>query len=290
MEKVNRKYYNNLHYTIDWENSVICLKDEFYNELKTFDKWKGFKKIGGSSVGDILIKGDIFKSDFKAYCHITRIKMPVLSKKYINAGVILEPKIFEVLRNQYKDLEIQNFVASEVNYDYFEGIDQVISGVPDGYIPKLQTILEIKTAGEKKYDLWANNGIDPSYRKQAQLYAYLMSKKLNQQITKYAIVAAFLKEDLTKHINDYLNPQDVDLNQRKIKVYPFHVNQNEVLDDISYVKNWYQKYTNQKTSPKFNRSIHSDDLEYLACSSPDEWIKLLDKWKSLKKADIDVKP
>lgn len=290
MENIKRKYYNNVHYTIDWDNSVIHLKDEFYNELKTFDKWKGFKKIGGSSVGDILIKGNIFKSDFKAYCHIARIKMPVLSKKYINAGIILEPKIFNVLRDKYPNLEIQNFVAQEVNYDYFEGIDEVISGVPDGYIPSLETILEIKTAGAKKYQLWAKEGIDPSYRKQAQLYAYLMSKKLNKQINKYAIVAAFLQEDKTKNINDYLTPDLVNLYQRHIKVYSFNVNQNEVLDDIKYVKNWYTQYTNQQTSPKFNMSIHADDLEYLACCNEQEWCKLLEKWKSQGKADSDVMP
>lgn len=78
--------------------------------------------------------------------------MPVLSKKYINAGVVLEPKIFDVLRSSFKGLEIQNFVASEVEYDYFKGIDDVISGVPDGYIPSKKIILEIKTAGEK---IWA---------------------------------------------------------------------------------------------------------------------------------------
>ncbi|AKF41100.1 hypothetical protein MCANUFG4_01491 [Mycoplasmopsis canis UFG4] len=290
MTKVNRKYYNNIHYTIDWENSVIKLKPEFLSELQTFSKWTGFKKIGGSSVGDILIKGDPFKSEFKAYCHITKIKMPVLSKKYINAGVILEPKIFDVLRQQYKNIEIENFVASEVGYDYFQGIDDVISGVPDGYIPSMKVILEIKTAGEKKYETWEREGVDPSYRKQAQLYAYLMSKKTNSKIDKYAIVAAFLKDDKENNINDYLNPELVNLYERRMKLYSFNVNDSEVLDDIKFVKEWYKKYTSTDTSPKFNRTINADDLEYLACSNEEEWISLLEKWKSMGKADLDVMP
>ncbi|UWV93725.1 hypothetical protein NW062_07565 [Mycoplasmopsis cynos] len=58
-------------------------------------------------------------------------------------------KIFDVLRSQFKNLEIQNYVVADVGYDYFSGIDDVISGVPDGYIPSKKTILEIKTAGEK---------------------------------------------------------------------------------------------------------------------------------------------
>lgn len=288
--KVARKYYNNVHYTIDWNNSVIILKPEFHKELLTFSKWTGFKKIGGSSVGDILIKGDIFKSEFKAYCHIAKIKMPVLSKKYINAGSILEPKIFDVLRSQFKNLEIQNYVAADVGYDYFSGIDDVISGVPDGYIPSKKTILEIKTAGEKKYDLWEKNGVDPSYRKQAQLYAYLMSKKLNCDVNKYAIVAAFLKEDEEAGINDYLNPEAVNLYQRRMKTYSFDVNKFEVAEDIKLVKEWYEHYTKSNTSPKFNRSTNADDLEYLACSNEQEWIELLGKWKAIGKADPDAMP
>ncbi|WBP84145.1 MAGa7180 family putative nuclease [Mycoplasmopsis edwardii] len=288
--KVSRKYYNNVHYTIDWENKVLVLKSEFHKELLTFDKWSGFKKIGGSSVGDILIKGDAFKNEFKAYCHITRLKMPVLSKKYINAGVVLEPKIFDVLRSSFKGLEIQNFVASEVEYDYFKGIDDVISGVPDGYIPSKKIILEIKTAGEKKYELWNKSNVDPAYRKQAQLYAYLMSKKLNEKVEMYTIVAAFLKEDKQLNINDYLEPEKVDLNERIIKAYPFKVNEHEVLSDIKEVKDWYAKYTQSNTSPQFDRSINADDLEYLSCSNEEEWIALLEKWKAMGKADPDTKP
>ncbi|UWW01261.1 hypothetical protein NW064_02615 [Mycoplasmopsis felis] len=127
------KYWNNIHYIIDKEKRVIKLLPDFFNELKTFDKWKGYKKIGGSSVGDILIQNK-FKSQFNAFCHITRLKLPVLSKKYINAGIILEPKIFDVLRNTLKNQKIENYKAEDYNYDYFAGVDDVLSGVPDGFI------------------------------------------------------------------------------------------------------------------------------------------------------------
>ncbi|SYV96843.1 Uncharacterised protein, partial [Mycoplasmopsis edwardii] len=65
-----------------------------------------------------------------------------------------------------------------------------------------------------------------------------MSKKLNEKVEMYTIVAAFLKEDKQLNINDYLEPEKVDLNERIIKAYPFKVNEHEVLSDIKEVKDW----------------------------------------------------
>ncbi|MGZ9797178.1 MAGa7180 family putative nuclease [Mycoplasma sp. 4013] len=277
-----RKYFNKQHYIIDKENRVIKLLPEFYSELKTFDKFRGYKKIGGSSVGDILIENK-YKSQFNAFCHITRLKLPVLSKKYINAGTILEPKIFDLLRAKSPNLYIENYEAKNFNYDYFAGVDDVLSGVPDGYIPSLNRILEIKTAGESKKDKWEIEGVDASYRKQAQLYAYLMSKKLNKPITTYSIIAAFLIDAL----GDYLNPQAVDLNKRKIKSYTFNVNNAEVEEDIRLVKDWYYKYTNTDTSPQFDFSNDADQLEYLECENYEQYNQLIARWKAIGKADKD---
>ncbi|WP_036431201.1 MAGa7180 family putative nuclease [Mycoplasmopsis felis] len=277
-----RKYWNNIHYIIDKEKRVIKLLPDFFNELKTFDKRKGYKKIGGSSVGDILIQNK-FKSQFNAFCHITRLKLPVLSKKYINAGIILEPKIFDVLRNTLKNQKIENYKAEDYNYDYFAGVDDVLSGVPDGFMPEHNMILEIKTAGEKKQELWQKDGVDPSYRKQAQLYAILMSKKLNTRIDKYSIVALFLKDEE----GDYLKPEEIDLTKRKIKTYTYKVNENEANEDIKLVKDWYYKFTNTDISPEFNFLDDADQIAYLECQNNEEYQQLINKWKSMGKADLD---
>ncbi|TDV24067.1 hypothetical protein BCF59_0011 [Mycoplasmopsis mustelae] len=277
-----RKYYNNQHYIIDRANRVIKLLPDFYKQLQTFDRWNGYKKIGGSSVGDILIS-NTYKSQFNAFCHITRLKLPVLSKKYINAGITLEPKIFNFLRSKLPNKHIENYEAAKFNYDYFEGIDDVLSGVPDGYIPDQKMILEIKTANENKYASWEKNGVDASYRKQAQLYAYLMSKKNNSKVSKYAIIAAFLKDSE----GDYIAPQNVDLNQRKIKSYTFNVNDLEAQEDIRIVKDWYYKYTHTDTSPQFDFLNDADQLAYLECSNNEEYQALIQKWKDAKKADLD---
>ncbi|UWV77828.1 hypothetical protein [Mycoplasmopsis cynos] len=75
-----------------------------------------------------------------------------------------------------------------------------------------------------------------------------MSKKLNCDVNKYAIVAAFLKEDEEAGINDYLNPEAVNLYQRRMKTYSFDVNKLEVAEDIKLVKEWYEHYTKSNTS------------------------------------------
>ncbi|VEU75943.1 MAGa7180 family putative nuclease [Mycoplasmopsis columboralis] len=272
---VKRKYYNNVHYFVDEVNKVVRLSESFHQELLTFDKFKGFKKIGGSTVGDVLLSGG-FKSQFAAFCHIARIKLPVLSKKYVNAGTILEPKVFDAFRAAYPNETIYNYEAAQYNYNFFEGKDDVLSGVPDGYLPSRNCVLEIKTAGESKIDKWEKE-VDPSYRKQAQLYSYLM------KATSYKIIALFLKDEE----GDYLHPENVNLRKRKIKAFDFEVNYQEAEDDIKKVKSWYYHYTKSGVSPQFNLSVDADQIEYLKCSSPQEWEALLQRWIQMGKADAD---
>ncbi|WP_025755459.1 MAGa7180 family putative nuclease [Mycoplasmopsis cricetuli] len=273
-----RKFYNNVDYFIDETNKTIKLAPEFHKKLLTFNKFHGFKKIGGSTVGDVLLAGP-FKSQFAAFCHIARIKLPVLSKKYVHAGEVLEPKVFDAFRKAFPNLEIQNYIAKDYNYNFFEGKDDVLTGVPDGFIPKLNCVIEVKTAGETKLPKWLKE-VDPSYRKQAQLYSYLMNAK------SYKIVALFLKDEE----GDYLDPEHLNINKRIIRAFDFPVNYQEAKDDIQKVKNWYYKYTKSGISPKYNLSIDGDQIQYLKCSNEQEWIELLNTWIKSGKADPDTTP
>ncbi|WPB54722.1 hypothetical protein SAM46_01010 [Mycoplasmopsis verecunda] len=254
-----RKYFNKKDYTIDYKNQVLILSDELYSKLHSNNQFDKYKKMGGSSIADILIK-DAFKNEFSAFCHITRLKLPVLTQKYVHAGVVLEPRIFDYLREKMPNVSIENYEAAAYNYDFFAS-DPIIGGVPDGFLPSKNMILEIKTAQEKKKDVWEKEGVDPSYRKQAQLYSYLKGAD------SYAIVALFLKPEL----GDYEQPEEIDLAQRHMKTYPFKLNKQDALDDIKKIKDWYNFYTNTKTSPKFDLSINADQLEYLECASMEEW-------------------
>ncbi|WLP85785.1 MAGa7180 family putative nuclease [Mycoplasma seminis] len=273
-----RKLFNKKDYSIDYQNQVVILSDHLYQALHSQNQFEKYKKMGGSSIPDILIK-DAFKNEFNAFCHITRLKLPVLTQKYVHAGVVLEPRIFDYLRSKMPGVEVQNFEAAKFNYDYFAS-DPIIGGVPDGFLPNKNMILEIKTAQEKKKEIWAKEGVDVSYRKQAQLYAYLKGAD------SYAIVALFLKPEL----GDYETPENIDLATRSLQTYAFKLNKQDALDDIEKIKNWYNFYTNTKISPKFDLSANADQLEYLECSTFEEWEALLNKWKAQGKADPDIKP
>ncbi|WP_426461607.1 MAGa7180 family putative nuclease [Mycoplasma hafezii] len=321
-----RKYYNKKDYLVDLENRVLILGPELYEKLHSNNKWTKYKKIGGSSIGDILLKNEPFKSEFSAFCHITRLKLPVLAEKYVRAGTVLEPIIFDKLRENQPNknvAKIINYVAADYNYDYFDGLDPIFGGVPDGYMCSLKelelkkqldenhlatqqainlgdlslanylkeqkvlleqkyaelhkegVILEIKTAGQKKMEKWDAGEVDLSYRKQSQLYAYLNGN------FRYVIVALFLEEE------DYIDPEKVNLDQRNMRSYKFTINENEVKDDITTVRNWYTKYTNTNISPQFDLNKDQDQVDYLLCENETQWAELLDKWKKIGKADAD---
>lgn len=283
---MNRKYYNGKEYILDEKEQVVILSPDFFAQLKDkSNKFKSYKKIGGSTVADVL-EVTAFSSQFNAFCHISRLKMDALQKKYIYAGTVLEPKIFDVLRKKFKGLDIENYSAKDYNYDYFADKDDIIGGVPDGYIPSKNMILEIKTTGSKNFETWNkknSNGsfenIPSNYRKQAQLYSYLMNSK------KYSIVAAFLEEDK----GDYENPEGIDLEQRRIANYTFAVNESETVDDINKIKQWYRYYTNTNVSPKYNLVKDKMQVDYLRCKNEQEWEELLNKWKQEGKADLDFR-
>ncbi|WP_369086002.1 MAGa7180 family putative nuclease [Metamycoplasma spumans] len=266
-----RQYFNKTHYTLDFENKVFIVNEDLLkirqsNKPGTFN---GFRKMTGSALGDIMGLGS-FKSQFAAYARLCGFGMPVLDTKYIDAGVILEPKILDIVKKSLKR-DLQTYPAKKYNYDYFKN-NELFGGLPDGYCSDLNLVIEIKTAGRKKYDQWLEYGVDPSYIKQAQLYTYLMGSE------KFSIVACFLEED------DYANPEAVDITKRIIKNWNFTINQEQVLDDIKFCTEWFEKYTNLGISPVWNDLIDGDLIEFLKCENQDQWEKLYLKWVEDKKA------
>nr|WP_307925651.1 hypothetical protein [Mycoplasmopsis bovis] len=74
------KYYNGVHYTLDEVNHQVILMDKFQEQLLGTNKFLKFKKLGGSSISNILTP-DRFNSEFKAFCHIARISSSCFTKK-----------------------------------------------------------------------------------------------------------------------------------------------------------------------------------------------------------------
>lgn len=266
-----RKYFNGKDYNLDLENQVVRIAPEFYEKLinKQLPYGKGFKKIGGSSIGDVLLV-DQWKSQFVAFCRIAWIGLPILDTKYIDAGNAIEQKVLDAVA-EMKGSPVKGYPAAKYNYDYFAGKDDVVGGLPDGLLEKEGIVLEVKTTGEKNYDKWAQWGVPAGYIKQASLYTYLMG------LEKYSIVATFLKEE------DYAHPEDYPIRQRRIKSYNFTIVKSQVEDDIKKVKEWYYKVTKEGVSPKFDPVKDKDQIEYLKCSNEEEWQALLSKWRTMGK-------
>lgn len=264
--EIKRKYYNGQHYVLDESNKVVILLPEFHDLLinKKLSFGRGFKKIGGSSIGDVLTV-DAYKSEFAAFCRMADIGIPVLDRKYVDAGIAIEGKVLEAFEKETKQI-IERFPGEKYAYDYFKDKDDVVGGLPDGYIKGMNAIIEVKTAGEKKYDSWVTYGAPAAYQKQAQLYAYLMGA------SQYIFLATFLKED------DYINPNNYPISQRKKFAKAYKINIAQAEDDIKRVKEWYYKYTKSGVSPKYNEILDSDLLQWLACSNEFEWEELKQKW------------
>ncbi|WP_338822585.1 MAGa7180 family putative nuclease [Mycoplasmopsis felifaucium] len=278
-----KRFYNGVHYVLDEKIQVVKLLPEFHNQLLNGNGFNTqFKIFGGSSIADVL-ETDSYKNQFTAFCHMSRLKLPVLQKKYVNAGIILEPKIFEQLQkeldNTNQNLIIKHIEAKDVQYNYFKGLNDYIGGVPDGLIESKKIVLEMKAVNEKKLPIWtANNnaGVPIDYKKQAQLYAYLLN------YNAYSIVALFLKDE------DYINPENVDLTKRVMKNFNYKVNIAEAQDDIKRVTEFFQYYSVTGTSPQYQLPRDINQVEYLRCHNEQEWNELFKDWKSRGLVDQDI--
>ncbi|MDK2819774.1 MAG: YqaJ viral recombinase family protein [Mycoplasmataceae bacterium] len=275
MKLSKRHFYNGVDYKLDEVNKNVVLMNDFHNKLLNKKLWNkfGFKKIGGSSVGDVL-ETDDFKSQFAAFARMSWIGLPILDRKYVDAGIDIEPKVVEVIEKQLK-LKVETFDPAEYNFDYFADKDDVIGGLPDGFIRDKKIIIEIKTTGEKNYDNWNKYGVPISYLKQSQLYSYLMG------VEDFWIVATFLREE------DYADPKNFPIKERKIKNYKYKINKAQIIDDISLIKSWYMKYTKSGISPHYNPIKDADLIEYLKCKNETEYKELLDKWNLEGKLKLD---
>ncbi|WP_245979642.1 MAGa7180 family putative nuclease [Mycoplasma struthionis] len=190
----SRRFYNNKHYFLDYENKVLRVEENILKEMQSNKPgtFKGFKKITGSALSNIL-KLTSFDSQFKGFVNICRFDMPIINTMYVDAGKAVEPKVIERIQSKFDEV-IQRFEAEQYNYDYFKS-NELFGGLPDGYVENQKLIIEIKTVGEKNLEKWTTNGVTPGYIKQAQLYTYLMGAK------KFTIVGCFLKKKIMIILN-----------------------------------------------------------------------------------------
>ncbi|ACF07199.1 YqaJ-like viral recombinase domain [Metamycoplasma arthritidis] len=272
-EAPNRKYYNDVDYTINFENKTIILNADFHKKLlaNKVGSFSGFKKITGSAIADIL-EVDSFKSQFAAFARLCGLQLPVLDRKYVDAGIIIEPKILEMVEKALKE-PLERFPAEKYNYDYFKD-NPLFGGLPDGYAKNRKMIVEIKTTNIKNYENWLAGFVPLGYLKQAQLYSYLMGVDI------FSIVAIFLEAE------DYKNPELVPIKKRHVKNFDYKVDVAQVEDDIKFCEAWFKKYTTLGISPQWKNNIDNDLIEYLKCRNIGEWTTLYNKWVEIGKAVV----
>ncbi|MBU4690692.1 hypothetical protein KQ874_03245 [Mycoplasma sp. ES3157-GEN-MYC] len=273
-----KRKYNGVDYDLDVVNQTLKLRTQYHEDLLSKPAGKGFKKFGGSSIGNIF-ETDSFKGQFLAFLHMARLAPPIFVKKYVKAGEAVEPMVFDLMKKKFPKLDIEHIEASKVGYDYFKETHDIVGGVPDGLIPSKKIVLEMKAVQAKKQAIWEQNNnlnVPLDYRKQAELYAYLLG------YPRYSIVATYLEE------GDYEKPELIDLNQRNIAQYMFDVDQNKARDDLETIVKFWKYYSRTGISPKYDARRDAKVVEYLMCHNEQEWEELFNKWKRFGDVDEDI--
>lgn len=269
---VKRHFYNKTHYNIDRENKIVELTPEMKTILlnkRLFNFGLGYKKIGGSSLGDLL-GSNTFGSKFCESARIMWLGLPMYDEKYVKAGQAIEPKIVSLME-KLTGKKIETFDAEEYNYDYFKD-ETHIGGLPDAAIKSDKKLYEIKTTGEKNLAKWDKYGVPEYYRQQVCMYDYLMfGRNFAGEERETTIVACFLKPE------DYADPESVNLKNRVVKTYKVKYTKAEVMSWINTAGDFRNQIMKSGKSIQYDENNKKDMelLEYLECTSKQEWINLL---------------
>lgn len=260
------------------DNRIILNKEYL---LKNSSK---FKKITGSRFASILDQSS-YTSPVKTWAMMVNIYSEPMDEMYAKAGNIIEPKICKFVCEKTNIKYIQ-YDPKKIGFDIFKD-NKIFGGIPDGepvdqngnlLYPSLP-MLEIKTTSidsfvfkkennlmvlqkdssgkpivkkeNEKKQKWFNSNnqiiIPNEYMFQLGLYCYL------RNIQNAIFAVCFLET------NDYINPQDCDVNSRDVRIVDFNVNLDEFKQYINYATNWYNDYIVNGISPELSK----DDIRWL---------------------------
>ena len=237
------------------------------------DPIKKNKKITGTHFPTVLGVNP-FSSPFEAWCRCTRTyETPFEGNKYTNAGQIIEPKVFDFLRDSMGFGD--KLITPEDVYgkDHFKKTwgdfypnTEIFGGMWDALViddnRKVEYVVEIKTVqvdgrSGSLEERW-KDGEAPHYQAlQASLYAYLLGAD------KVLMVAVALKDSE----GDYEHPE---------KVVPAYANSNVYIDEfkiserypnfdmyIAQAKEWWNMYVLTGISPEYDEKKDADILKAL---------------------------
>lgn len=235
------------------------------------------KKITGTHFPTV-IGVHPYSTPFEVWCRCTRTyEIPFEGNKYTNAGQIIEPKVFDFLRNSLGYGE--RLVTPEDVYgkDYFQKTwgdffpeDKIFGGMWDALIVdengKVIAVVEIKTVQvdgrsgtlEERWE----NGEAPHYQGlQASLYAHRLG------VDKVIMVAVTLKDSE----GDYEHPEQVVPSYANNNVYIDEFNVSERYPNfegyIEYATHWWNEYVIKGVSPEFDEKKDAEILKALRTNS-----------------------
>ena len=258
------------------------------------------KKITGTHFPTV-IGVNPFSTDFEVWCRCTRTyEKPFEGNKYTEAGQIIEPKVFDFLRNSMGFGD--RVVTPEDVYgkdhfkktwgDFYPNVS-IYGGMWDALIKdekgNIEYVVEIKTVqvdgrSGSLEERW-KDGEAPHYQAlQASLYAHLLG------VNKVLMVAVALEDKK----GDYEHPE---------QVVPSYANGNVYIDEFKvserypnfdmYIEKataWWNAYVLTGISPEFDEKKDAEILKALRTSSVDvsntptntPITQLLEKAESLK--------
>lgn len=235
------------------------------------------KKITGTHLPSVLGVNP-FATPFEVWCRCTRTyEIPFEGNKFTNAGQVIEPKVFDFLRNSMGFGD--KVVTPEDVYgkDHFKKTwgdfypeTQIFGGMWDALIRgddgKPEYVVEIKTVqvdgrSGSLEERW-KDGEAPHYQAlQAALYAYLLG------IDKVLMVAVALEDKK----GDYEHPESV---------VPSYANENVYVDEFSvsqrypnfdmYIEQataWWNAYVLTGKSPEYDEKKDAEILKALRTNS-----------------------
>ena len=257
------------------------------------------KKITGTHFPTV-IGVNPFSTPFEVWCRCTRTyETPFEGNKYTNAGQVIEPKVFDFLRESMGFGDRLITPENVYGKDHFKKTwgdfypnTPIFGGMWDALIQdengKVEYVVEIKTVqvdgrSGSLEERW-KDGKAPHYQSlQASLYAHLLN------VDKVLMVAVALKDGE----GDYENPE---------KVVPSFANSNVYIDEfkvserypkfdeyIAKAKQWWHEYVLTGISPYFDEKKDSEILKALRTNVVEsEDITFNEKLEKAEKLKIEI--
>ena len=274
-------------------------------ELKWLDGYvqtepiKKNKKLTGTHFPTVL-NTNPFASPFEVWCRCTRTyEKPFEGNKYTNAGQIIEPKVFDFLRNSMgfgsrlvtpedvygKDHFKKTWGDFYPNEPIYGGMWDALINDEEGnteYVVEIKTVQVDGRSGSLE-ERW-KDGEAPHYQAlQASLYAYLLG------VDKVLMVAVALEDKK----GDYEHPEQVIPSFANGNVYidEFKVSERYPSFDmyIEMATDWWNKYVLTGTSPAFDEKKDAEILAALRTNTinPDADISSLVTEAEHLRSEID---